>query len=131
MILLFCDAPFIDDNQAYVIARSGRIPWSIGQIAYIIIASSIYFLFLLFLTIIINISHIQFTSSWGKVLGTLANTNASSVIGLTTFVSRNILYYFTPLQEMWFTFFLSWLVGVVLGFGFVIPTTGTIKVSDQ
>ncbi|MCF2647039.1 hypothetical protein [Niallia circulans] len=115
LILLFCDAPFIDDNQAYVIARSGRIPWSIGQIAYIIIASSIYFLFLLFLTIIINISHIQFTSSWGKVLGTLANTNASSVIGLKTFVSRNILYYFTPLQAMWFTFFLSWLVGIVLG----------------
>ncbi len=115
LILLFCDAPFIDDNQAYVIARSGRIPWSLGQIAYIIIASGIYFLFLLFLTIIINISHIQFTSSWGKVLGTLANTNASSVIGLKTFVSRNILYYFTPLQAMWFTFFLSWLVGVVLG----------------
>lgn len=115
LILLFCDAPFIDDNQAYVIARSGRIPWSLGQIAYIIIASGIYFLFLLFLTIIINIAHIQFTSSWGKVLGTLANTNASSVIELKTFVSRNILYYFTPLQAMWFTFFLSWLVGIVLG----------------
>lgn len=115
LILLFCNAPFIDDNQAYIILRSGRIPWSIGQVGYIIFATAIYFLFLVFLTIAINIFNLQFTSEWGKVLGTLANTNAANLVGLKINVSSNILHYFSPLQAMWFTFLLNWLVGVLLG----------------
>ncbi|MDC3424448.1 hypothetical protein NC797_07990 [Aquibacillus sp. 3ASR75-11] len=115
LILLFSDAPFIDDNQPYVIARSGRIPWSVGQIGYIFVSTAIYFIFLIFLTIVINFSSIQFTSEWGKVLGTLANTNASVVVGLKTIIPSNTLYYFTPLQAMWFSLMLSWLAGVFLG----------------
>lgn len=115
LILLFCDAPFIDDNQPYVISRSGRIAWSIGQIGYIFIASAIYFLFLMVLTIVINIPNIQFTMEWGKVLGTLANTNASVQVGLKTIINSSTIYYFSPFQAMWFSFLLSWLVGVFLG----------------
>ena len=62
LILLFSDAPFIDDNQPYIIARSGRTSWSIGQIGYIFIASAVYFIFLMFLTVIINLPNIQFTT---------------------------------------------------------------------
>ncbi|PLR77953.1 hypothetical protein CU633_07970 [Bacillus sp. V3-13] len=115
LILLFCDAPFVDDNQPYIIARSGRIPWSIGQIGYIFIASACYFIFLMSITIIINLPSIQFTMEWGKVLGTLANTNASVVVGLKTLITSGTLHYFSPFQAMWFSFLLSWLAGVFLG----------------
>lgn len=115
LILLFSDAPFIDDHQPYVIARSGRTPWSIGQIGYIVIASAIYFFFLMLLAIVINLPTIQFTSEWGKVLGTLANTNASIVVGLKTFITPSTIFYFSPLQAMWFSFFLSWMAGIFLG----------------
>ena len=115
LILLFSDAPFIDDNQPYIIARSGRIPWSIGQIGYIFIASAVYFVFLLILTIGINLFNIQFSLEWGKVLGTLANTNAPDLVGLKTFIPADILHYFSPIQALWFSLLLSWLTGVLLG----------------
>lgn len=115
LILLFSNAPFIDDNQPYIISRSGRTPWSIGQIGYIFIASSFYFIFLMFLTIVINLPNIQFTMEWGKVLGTLANTNAPIQVGLKTIITSSTIHYFSPIQAMWFSFLLSWLVGVFLG----------------
>lgn len=115
LILLFCDAPFIDDNQPYVIFRSGRIPWSIGQIGYIFIATAIYFLTLILVSILINVHTMEFTTNWGKVLGTLANTDAPRLVELYIIVSQRTLYYFTPLQAMWFTFILSWLSGIFLG----------------
>ncbi len=115
LILLFSDAPFIDENQPYVIARSGRLPWSFGQIGYIFIATVIYFFFLMIITIVINITAIQFTPEWGKALGTLANTNAAGMAGVKMFITSSTLHYFTPVQAMWFSFLLSWLAGVFLG----------------
>ncbi|MBW8349300.1 hypothetical protein K0H71_07565 [Bacillus sp. IITD106] len=116
LILLFCDAPFIDENQPYVIARSGRTPWSIGQIGYIISASAFYFVFLILLSIVINLPYMQFTMEWGKVLGTIANTDAYKQLGPRTLsLPPDIMYYFSPLQAMWFSFLLSWLTGIFLG----------------
>jgi len=115
LLLLFSDAPFIDENQPYIIARSGRIPWSIGQIGYIFIASAVYFIFLLLLSIGLNLFNIQFTMEWGKVLGTLANTNAADVVNLKTFIPSDVLHYFSPIQALWFSLLLSWLTGVFLG----------------
>ena len=46
IILLFCNAPFIDQNQLYIYIRSGRKKWLTGQILYIIAASFIYYLFI-------------------------------------------------------------------------------------
>lgn len=115
LILLFCDAPFIDDNQPYVISRSGRKAWSIGQMGYIILSTAIYFLFLILCTLVLNIFNMDFTLEWGKVLGTLANTDASQAMGLKIIVSSRIIFYFSPIQAMWFSFLLSWLAGVFLG----------------
>lgn len=115
LILLFCDAPFIDSNQPYMIARSGRTAWSVGQIAYIFFASGAYFLFLFISTVVINLPHTEFTMGWGKAIGTLSNTTASSQLGIKILFSSRITHYFTPLQAVWFTLLLSWLVGFVLG----------------
>jgi hypothetical protein len=115
LILLFCDAPFIDENEPYVIFRSGRKAWSFGQMGYIFLSSAVYFLFLILCTLILNIANLEFTSEWGKVLGTLAKTNASQIMGVKITISSTILHYFTPIQAMWFSFFLSWLTGIFLG----------------
>jgi hypothetical protein len=115
LILLFSDAPFMDENQPYIITRSGRTPWSIGQISYLVIATVLYFLFLIFISIVINLPYIHFSMEWGKVLGTLANTNAAVEIQLKTVISPSTIHYFTPLQAMWFSFLLLWLSGVFLG----------------
>lgn len=52
---------------------------------------------------------------WGKVLGTLANTNAAAVVNLKTYIPSDVLHYFSPVQALWFSLLLSWLTGVLLG----------------
>lgn len=125
LILLFCDAPFLDDNQPYVIARSGRFAWSLGQIAYVVFGSGVYFLFLILCTILLNFPHMMFTMDWGKVIGTLSSTDAASQIGVKTAISSHIIRYFTPLSAMWFTWLLSWLSGVFLGLVIYVVNTVT------
>lgn len=115
LILIFCNAPFIDNNQPYLIVRSRRLAWSLGQILYIILATAAYFLFLILIMISYIIPHVNWSLSWGKVLSTLANTNASQSMGLNIIVPKQLLLDFTPVQAMWFSFLLCWFAGIFLG----------------
>ena len=47
IILLFCNAPFTDQNQVFVLMRSGHKKWLLGQILYIVTASGLFYAFLL------------------------------------------------------------------------------------
>ncbi len=48
IMILFCDAPFINAGTSFLLIRSSRKNWVVGQIIYIFIASLIYYLFYLF-----------------------------------------------------------------------------------
>ena len=115
IILLFCDAPFIDNNQPYIILRSKRTAWSIGQIIYIFAANIIYFLFLIIASIGLHIRNITFENDWGKIFGTLATTDAYNFVDTPLKIDAYVMKYFTPLQAVWFTFLLSCLSGIILG----------------
>ena len=115
LLLIFCDAPFVDDNQPYVMIRSGRKCWSVGQIAYVVITSAVYFIFLFVISLLINLPHIELSWEWGKAFGTLANTDAARAMGVLNTVTSRTLYYFSPIQAVGFTFLLSWLCGIFLG----------------
>lgn len=80
VLLLFCDAPFIDEEQPYVIIRSGRKFWSIGQILYIVSASAVYFLYIIVISILLNLGNMEWNTDWGKVLGTLGTSNTWSLV---------------------------------------------------
>ncbi len=115
LILIFSNAPFVDTNQLYVIIRSGRIKWCIGQILYIIVTSAIYFALIILFSVVLNLDCINFTNDWGKVLNTLANTNAASQFEVGFTPNQTVISLFSPLQAMWFTFFHSWISGIILG----------------
>ena len=72
LIFIYCDAPFIDKNQIYILMRCKRKLWSIGQIIYIFMTSAMYFSLIAAMTIVLNIRNIEYMNDWGKVLGTLA-----------------------------------------------------------
>ena len=116
LLFLFCDAPFLDFNQGFVISRAGRTKWCLGQILYIILTSAIYYLFLIALTILFPLLQIEWSTDWGTLIRTAARSNVLSSLNIGTFTfSPNVIAYFTPLQAMWFTFLVSWLSGVLLG----------------
>jgi len=114
VIMLFCDAPFIDSTQPYVIARSGKYQWVIGQILYIFVASAIYFLFVFIASLFCVASNLTFSFDWGKIIGTLAQTNAVAQLG-SEIDFHTIFSLYTPLQAMLLSFFMSWMCAVFLG----------------
>lgn len=117
IIMIFCNAPFIDSNQTFIFMRSGKRKWLCGQMLYVVTASGIYYLFFIFSTLLSCIAlggEIDF--EWGKTLSTIANTNAAIYFGSPYVnVSAYIITYFSPINAVWFTFLLSWLCSTVIG----------------
>ena len=117
LVLFFCNAPFIDSNQTFMYIRSGRIKWLLGQMLYVVVSSSIYYLFLLTLSLLSAVAaggEINF--EWGKTLVSVATSDAAGRFG-SPFIdaSLTVLTYFSPLSAAWFTFLLSWLCGSMIG----------------
>ncbi len=117
VIMLFCNAPFIDGNQTFVCMRSGRIRWLLGQIMYVIIASGIYYLFLFLISFFGALAAGgEVTAEWGKTLSVIANSSVAWDFGSPFItVSTKTIIYFSPFSASWFTFLLSWLCASMIG----------------
>lgn len=116
VVLLFCSAPFTDRNQTFVFMRTGRIKWLCGQILYIIIASAVYYLFIIAVSLLLTVFFGGFSLEWGKTLTMLATSQNLGWGGaLSVDASYMVITFFTPLQAVWFTFLLSWLGAVFIG----------------
>ncbi|WP_033165322.1 hypothetical protein [Clostridium sp. KNHs205] len=116
IVFLFSDAPFINKNQPYIIIRSKRIPWVLGQILYIIMASAIYFLFLMLVSILVLLPHGTFaTDGWGKIINTLAQTDVGAQLKLQFGITKEITTFYSPWEAFGFSFLLDWGVACFLG----------------
>lgn len=118
VLLIFCDAPFIDANQAFIMLRTRRRVWSVGQILYIYLGAFVYELMLFVATIVTNITHMDWTMKWGRTLGLAATSSILGELRLDTTtvkITSRIIRYFSPMQAMFFSFVLVWLSIVLLG----------------
>ncbi len=119
IVFLFSDAPFINKNQPYIIIRSKRIPWVLSQILYIIMASAIYFLFLMLVSLLVLLPHATFaTNGWGKIIHTLAQTDVGAQINLQFGITKEITTFYSPLEAFGLSFLLNW--GVACFFGLLL-----------
>lgn len=114
LILLFCDAPFIEAEQPYIITRAGRKLWTIGQIIYIILASALYFLTVLILTFMLLVPFSTLESGWGKVINTLSQFGAGRYSVALPF-DLSIVNTFSPMEAMLLELLLCWLLGIFVG----------------
>lgn len=116
VVLMFCNAPFVDKNQTFVMTRTTRVKWLCGQILYIIIAAAVYYLFVFFLSIISTIFIAELSFDWGGTFYSLAYGGISMPENVMKVeVPKIIVEYFTPIQACYFTFLLSCLGAVFLG----------------
>lgn len=116
VIFLFSDAPFINKSQPYVIIRSKRSSWVLGQILYVILASAVYFLILMCASILILLPNATFaTDGWGKIINTLAQTNAGAQINLQFNIAEKITSFYSPLEAFGLSFLLNWSIASFLG----------------
>lgn len=113
-ILLFSDAPFADRHMPFLIIRAGRRNWIIAQLFYMILAAFIYTVFILIVSMLVLIPHIQFTADWGLILKTLASST-DAMPSVTIFPDYRVISLFTPMEAILISFGLFWLVSVFIG----------------
>ena len=116
LLLIFCEAPFVDNNSLLIISRSNKMYWTIGHIMYIVVSSAIYYIFILIFTILIALPNSEISTEWGQVIYTVANTDITLKMNISFINASNfVMSYFTPLTAIFFTFILSWLCAIMLG----------------
>jgi hypothetical protein len=116
IVFLFSNAPFLDKNQPYIIIRSKRAPWIAGQIVYVIIGSALYFLIITVASLLIFMPSGKVDiSDWGRIIKTLAQTDAGARVHLQFGVADKIVSYYSPIKALVYTFLLDWGAGSFLG----------------
>ena len=110
IILLFCNAPFTDEQQLFVMLRVGKLRWFVGQILYIILASVCYFGIIVLMTIFRFFPYIGVSIEWGDAL---RNGSMENIFGAS--VPLKVLEQFSPIQAFGYAFGISVGVGIVFG----------------
>lgn len=114
-MLLFCDAPFIDLDQPYIVLRAGRKTWVLGQILYLIITSLLYTFFVFLMTLLLLLPKLEPQLEWGKVIGTLVQTTTGSEFGISVSFDRYIYFGYTPMEAVGLSLLLCFSVVLFLG----------------
>jgi len=113
-VLFLCDAPFLDQQQILVLIRTGRYKWAAGQLLYIAASSFLYFLAIFVLSLFFILPHLHLTNEWGKIIGTLTQTDAGQNYGIMD-LSFNVMNYYLPVEAMLLSFTLMVGIGISLG----------------
>jgi hypothetical protein len=104
---LFCDAPFKTDLSTYILIRSGRTAQTLGHSMYIAVLSFAFTLFILAVSVLALIPNLEFADGWGKVIGTLARTDASAQAEMTFAVNDFIIGAYEPIDATALSVFLE------------------------
>lgn len=115
LVFLFCDAPFLHEGQPYLLIRSGRVHWALGQILYIMVGTAIYFLFIAAVSALMLSPNLFASLEWGKIWGTLANTDAGQGYRVRLHIAAQIQSMYTPIQALGLSLLLQWCAGTLLG----------------
>lgn len=116
LLLLFSNAPFIDGNSMYIISRCKKITWHLGQFLYIIFSSAVYYIFIFVCSVILLLPFSELSWDWGSSLKTISTASLAANSGYNFLsVPPFTIEYFTPVQAVWFTFLMSFLMASMLG----------------
>lgn len=112
ILLLYGNAPFLDRNQQFIIARTGRRLWNKGQIFYIYLSAFIFVVMLHVSAVIGCMPDVGFSmKSWGKALELLSR---SSMLKYLT-VNSTLIKRYTVMEAFLHQFLLLYLLTVFLG----------------
>lgn len=113
--LLFCNAPFMDEAQLYILVRTGRRKWCAGQILYIMMLSGVYTLLLFVFTVVTIIPELSIETGWGKVINTFAQTGIAASHGIPIPFDYSIILKYNPIAALFLEGVLCWLLFSLFG----------------
>ena len=114
LILLLCDAPFIESDHPALLLRSSRRTWTAGPIR-ISITSAVYFAVVYLLTVLVLLPHVGFEPGWGKVIHTFCQTRMAGQHGIVLPFDHQISNALGPVEANLLELLLCWLLGALLG----------------
>jgi len=121
MILLLCNAPFLYPTTPYMVLRSRRGAWWLGECLYIIEAALIYVLFLMLISSLAALPVATWKPEWGSALrdqsiGTQTQSAVEISVTYGVYMSMGkIGYYLHPFKTQLYTFITCWASFSVLG----------------
>ena len=128
VLVLFADAPFMDNNSLYVVSRIGRYRWCIGKMLYIIIAAIVFNLVCMLTTVIVSIPYSYPGDIWSSAF--IASTNGETVeLGYQAiFYNGEVIYFFSPLRISMISMGLKTLLNCMMGMVLFVLNMGNKKV---
>lgn len=112
-VLLFCDAPFLDNNQRFILARAGRRCFCIAQMSYIVLGSLLYTIFVFLSQLVYVGNRIGFAKEWGTLFQTISLTD-SHILG-NMYISRRLITSFSVIEAFLHQVVLFFFVSIFLG----------------
>lgn len=76
-LLLICNAPFLNKGYLFLVARTGKLYWVIGEACFLLTYAVFYVFMLIGLTLANILPHISWETEWGKIIMSLVRTDAS------------------------------------------------------
>lgn len=114
-LLLFMDAPFMDNNSLYVVSRIGRYRWCIGKILYIFIAAVIFNAIILVTTMLTSVAYSFPGNIWSDTFKGVVAGDAVAKGFDVTFTNKEIWGAFTPAKTAFISTGLMILLDCMVG----------------
>lgn len=122
MLLLLCDAPFVSDATAYMVLRSRRNGWWIGECLYIMAAALVYTVFLTAVSSLIVLPVAEFGNEWGSIVhqitfgdGVRSGIEIAKQNQFQKIYPVDVVRYLYPYGSQLYTFFAVWMSCSFLG----------------
>lgn len=115
-IILFLDAPFINNLSIYLMSKMKKRYWIISNTFYVFLMS-VFYTAIYNISLLIGFSGMQSAiGDWGKLMYTIArNPNASRDFGMKINYSLIIMERYTPYEAMFHSIMLSILEFMIIG----------------
>ena len=68
-VMLFCNAPFLNNQKPYMILRCKRKGWYLGENMYLWLAAFLYMLFISLISLIAVLPTVSTNRLWGEIAG--------------------------------------------------------------
>lgn len=115
-VYLFSGAPYLNRNGMYQMIRMGKMKWAAVQLGSIVLSSFSLTMAIFLMGVLRLFPRIDFTLSWGKVIKTLALTNAATEFDVIFELNYGFLQQMEAWQAGILAFFMDSFVFMLLGF---------------
>lgn len=115
LIMLLFDAPFLDETQRYVIARSGRGSWGLGQVLYVGLSTFMYLMIFLLCLMALQAPWTDWSGGWSGALDELVNYGAYEYYNTMLDYDSWLMQVYTPWGGLALTLLLHLLAFSFLG----------------